>query len=50
MLRVSNGALSRVGPYLIATVQSTAKYTLCSESGESVEGGRLVDATHLEAA
>ena len=44
----SNG--SREGPYVIATVPSTGKYTLCRENGQAVENGQEISLDCLEAA
>jgi hypothetical protein len=40
----------RDGPYLVESVPSVARYTLCFENGESARGGAVVHENDLEAA
>ena len=35
------GSRSLSGPYLVASVSSDGKYTLCLENGDKVEGGKI---------
>jgi hypothetical protein len=37
------GSLEREGPYLIASVPSAQKYTLCLENGQAVNNGEEVE-------
>ncbi|KAI0866565.1 hypothetical protein F4860DRAFT_523849 [Xylaria cubensis] len=50
LLKTSGGSVSRRGPYLIASVHSPGRFTICSGDGRAVENGQQIEMTRLEAA
>jgi len=50
IVRGTDGAVTREGPYIVESVPSTKKYTLCLANGQQVRNGNIVEEKDLELA